>query len=68
MHTVAKVGHEHTLQSLVKKGADTSIKDNDGVSLLLVMDRKEAVGGGKRGEYASLKLSCLQTTLILTFN
>ena len=37
MHTAAKVGHEYTLKSLVLKGADINIKDNDGVSVLLVI-------------------------------
>ena len=36
MHTAAREGHEYTVKSLVKQGADTSIKDTDDVSMTLL--------------------------------
>ena len=32
MHTAARGGHEYTVKTLVKKGADMNIKDKVGVS------------------------------------
>ena len=36
MHTAAREGHEYTVKSLVKRGADTSIKDNYEVSVAVL--------------------------------
>ena len=32
LHMAAKEGYEHTVRYLCKYGADTTLKDNDGVS------------------------------------
>ena len=33
MHIAAKEGHDHTVECLVKKGANVRIEDTDGVSM-----------------------------------
>ena len=33
LHTAAGIGYKYTVEQLVKKGADVSIKDNEGVSV-----------------------------------
>lgn len=35
LHIAAREGHDYTVECLVKKGADISFKDKDGVSVSL---------------------------------
>ena len=43
MHTAAKEGYKYTVEYLVMKGADISLKDKDGVSTSKVIHRYGAI-------------------------